>query len=137
VPTQAELLDYESARAFIKLSTEIMGGLKTIYGDDKLFDLFRVLITRYKTSQAAVVKDILEVFGPYCLPEPMVDSAAVSRQMGEFTTLYEADPRAAGRVALKRARAAANDVNRLIENVLVDIFKQRRAQRARAAKQVA
>ena len=82
VPTQAELIDYESARAFIRLATEMLEGIGKGFNDWKTFDLFRVLITRYKTSQINTAQDILAVFGERCLPEPMVDSAAVCRQLG-------------------------------------------------------
>jgi chromosome partitioning protein len=128
VPTQAELIDYESARAFIRLATEMLEGIGKGFNDWKTFDLFRVLITRYKTSQINTAQDILAVFGERCLPEPMVDSAAVSRQLGDLTTIYEADPRKPGRAVLKRALSAANDVYSLLERDIVRAFTERAAQ---------
>jgi len=125
VPTQAELIDFESARAFMKLATEMMTGIGRGFNDWKSFDLFRVLITRYKQSQSETARDILGVFGELCVPEPMVDSAAVSRQLGDLTTIYEADPRSKGRSVLKRAVAAANDVYGLLERDLVRVFRER------------
>lgn len=122
VPTQAELIDYESARAFIRLATEMLEGISKAFNDPKTFELFRVLITRYKTSQINTAQDILAVFGEHCLPEPMVDSAAVSRQLGDLTTIYEADPRKPGRAVLKRALAAANDVYGLLEKDIIRVF---------------
>jgi chromosome partitioning protein len=122
VPTQAELIDYESARAFIKLATEMLSGIGNAFNDPKSYALFRVLITRFKKSQINVAQDILAVFGERCLPEPMVDSAAVSRQLGDLTTLYEANPRAPGRDVLKRAVTAANDVYGLLERDIIRVF---------------
>ncbi len=122
VPTQAELIDYESARAFISLATEMLEGIGKGFNDTKTFDLFRVLITRFKTSQINTAQDILAVFGERCLPEPMVDSAAVSRQLGDLTTIYEADPRKPGRTVLKRALSAANDVYGLLEKDIIRVF---------------
>lgn len=122
VPTQAELIDYESARAFIRLATEMLEGIGKAFNDPKTYDLFRVLITRFKKSQINVAQDILAVFGERCLPEPMVDSAAVSRQLGDLTTIYEADPRKPGREVLKRALSAANDVYGLLERDIIRVF---------------
>jgi chromosome partitioning protein len=127
VPTQAELIDYESARAFIKLSTEMLSGIAKGFDDGKTFDLFRVLITRYKTSQQNTAQDILAVFGERCLPEPMLDSAAVSRQLGDLTTIYEADPRKTGRTVLKRAVNAANDVYSLLQQDIVRAMAEPKA----------
>jgi chromosome partitioning protein len=124
VPTQAELIDYESARAFISLATEMLEGIGKGFNDWKTFDLFRVLITRYKPSQINTAQDILAVFGERCLLEPMVDSAAVSRQLGDLTTIYEADPRRPGRAVLKRALSAANDVYGLLEKDIVRVFAE-------------
>lgn len=124
VPTQAELIDYESARAFIRLTTEMLEGIGKGFNDWKTFDLFRVLITRYKPSQISTAQDILAVFGERCLPEPMVDSAAVSRQLGDLTTIYEADPRKPGRAVLKRALSAANDVYGLLERDIIRVFAE-------------
>lgn len=132
VPTQAELIDYESARAFIRLATEMLEGIGKGFNDWKTFDLFRVLITRYKTSQINTAQDILAVFGERCLPEPMVDSAAVSRQLGDLTTIYEADPRKPGRAVLKRALSAANDVYGLLERDIIRVFSEATQQPARA-----
>lgn len=132
VPTQAELIDYESARAFIRLATEMLEGIGKGFNDWKTFELFRVLITRYKTSQINTAQDILAVFGERCLPEPMVDSAAVSRQLGDLTTIYEADPRKPGRAVLKRALAAANDVYSLLERDIVRTFTEQAARQTPA-----
>jgi len=130
VPTQAELIDYESARAFIKLATEVLQGIGSGFGESKGFELFRVLITRYKQSQSHAAANILSVFGEWCVPEPMVDSAAVSRQMGDLTTIFEADPRSKGRGVLKRAVEAANDVYGLLERDLIRVFQERSARQS-------
>jgi chromosome partitioning protein len=134
VPTQAELIDYESARAFIRLATEMLEGIGKGFNDTKTFELFRVLITRYKSTQISTAQDILAVFGERCLPEPMVDSAAVSRQLGDLTTIYEADPRKPGRAVLKRALSAANDVYGLLEKDIVRVFAEAAAAHESPAK---
>ncbi len=127
IPAQAEYLDYESARAFMRLGIEILEAVSNLFHDTKEFELFRVLITRYRKAQGAVAADIFRVFGDYCLPEPMVDSGAISKAMGNLSTVYEADPKAFGRSALKRALEAANDVHGLLERDLIEIFKERAA----------
>ena len=138
IPAPAETLDFESARAFIKLATEILGAIRNRFGDDKGFEIFRVLITKFQTNSSAhqrLAHRIQQVFGEYCISEPMVQTAAVQSLGNDLKTLYEADPRAKGRGVLKRAIEAANDVNRIIENDVIAVFEARRAERdaARAA----
>jgi chromosome partitioning protein len=132
VPTPAEMLDFESARAFIKLATEIMAAVDNNFGEKKVFEIFRVLITKFKPGSAShqnLAATIRQIFGDHCVPEPMVQSEAVQRLAEGFVTLYEADPRAPGRAALKRALDAANDVNRLIEADFINLFRSRQNSR--------
>jgi chromosome partitioning protein len=128
VPTPAEMLDFESARAFIKLATEIMQAVENSFGERKVFEIFRVLVTKFKPASAShqnLAGTIRQIFGDYCVSEPMVQSEAVQRLAEGFLTLYEADPRAPGRAALKRALDAAKDVNTLIESDFINLFRVR------------
>lgn len=130
VPTPADMLDLESARAFIKLATEILGAVEKTFGERKVFDIFRVLVTKFKTgsdAQQRLAATIRQIFGEYCVPQPMVQSEAIQRLAQGFLTIYEADPRAKGRTALKNALDAANDVNRLVEADFISLFQSRQA----------
>lgn len=130
VPTPADMLDLESARAFIKLATEILGAVEKAFGDRKVFDIFRVLVTKFRTgseAQQRMAGTLREIFGAYCVEQPMVQSEAIQRLAQGFLTIYEADPRAPGRTALKNALEAANDVNRLIEADFIALFQARQA----------
>lgn len=138
IPLQAEFLDFESARAFLKLATEILGAIKSSYNDNKAFELFRILVTRFKPSQREIANDILSIFGPYCVPEPVIDTAAVSKAGEHWKTLYEVTPREAGRGVLKRAMECLKDVNSVLEHDIEEVFRARQALQpeSRAAKAI-
>ena len=90
-----------------------------------MFDIFRVLVTKFKTgsdAQQRLAATIRQIFGDYCVPQPMVQSEAIQRLAQGFLTIYEADPRAKGRTALKNALDAANDVNRLVEADFISLL---------------
>jgi chromosome partitioning protein len=132
LPTPAETLDFESARAFMALAAEILRAVRTNFGTDKRLDIFRILITKYtgRAAELKIANRILEVFGDWCIQEPMVQSASVQKIGSEWKTLYEVDPRGPGRSVLKRALEAANLVNGLIEADIIDVFRERQQKRS-------
>ena len=138
LPTPAETLDFESARAFMALAAEMLKVIRESFGTDKRLEIFRILITRYagRAAELKIANRILEVFGDWCIQEPMVQSASVQKIGSEWKTLYEVDPRGPGRSVLKRALEAADAVNGLIEADIVDVFRVRQMQRD-AARQAA
>jgi len=138
LPTPAETLDFESARAFMALAAEMLKVIRESFGTEKRLEIFRILITRYagRAAELKIANRILEVFGDWCIQEPMVQSASVQKIGSEWKTLYEVDPRGPGRSVLKRALEAADAVNGLIEADIVDVFRVRQMQRD-AARQAA
>ena len=138
LPTPAETLDFESARAFMALAAEMLKVIRESFGHEKKLEIFRILITRYagRAAELKIANRILEVFGDWCIQEPRVQSASVQKIGSDWKTLYEVDPRGPGRGVLKRALEAANTVNGLIEADIIDVFRSRQAQRA-AARQAA
>ena len=138
LPTPAETLDFESARAFMALAAEMLKVIRESFGTDKRLQIFRILITKYagRAAELKIANRILEVFGDWCIQEPMVQSASVQKIGSEWKTLYEVDPRGPGRSVLKRALEAADAVNGLIEADIVDVFRVRQMQRD-AARQAA
>jgi chromosome partitioning protein len=138
LPTPAETLDFESARAFMALAAEMLKVIRESFGTDKRLEIFRILITRYagRAAELKIANRILEVFGDWCIQEPMVQSASVQKIGSEWKTLYEVDPRGPGRSVLKRALEAADAVNGLIEADIIDVFRVRQMQRD-AARQAA
>lgn len=131
LPTPAETLDFESARAFMTLAAEMLKAVRGSFGTDKKLEIFRILITRYAglDAELKIANRILEVFGDWCIQEPMVQSASVKKVGSDWKTLYEVDPRGPGRSVLKRALESANTVNGLIEADIIDVFETRRLQR--------
>jgi chromosome partitioning protein len=138
LPTPAETLDFESARAFMALAAEMLKVIRGSFGTEKRLEIFRILITRYagRAAELKIANRILEVFGDWCIQEPMVQSASVQKIGSEWKTLYEVDPRGPGRSVLKRALEAADTVNGLIEADIIDVFRVRQMQRD-AARQAA
>jgi chromosome partitioning protein len=136
LPTPAETLDFESARAFMTLAAEILKAVRTTFGADKGLEIFRILVTRFsgRDAEKKIANRILDVFGDWCIEEPMVASSSVQKIGSEWKTLYEEDPRGKGRSVLKRALDAANDVNGLIEAEIIDVFREWREKRQPAAR---
>jgi chromosome partitioning protein len=139
LPTPAETLDFESARAFMALAAEMLKVIRESFGHEKRLEIFRILITRYagRAAELKIANRILEVFGDWCIQEPMVQSASVQKIGSDWKTLYEVDPRGPGRSVLKRALEAANTVNGLIEADIIDVFQVRQMQRTAAAQAAA
>ncbi len=135
LPTPAENLDFESARAFMALAAEMLKVIKESFGDEKRLEIFRILITKYagRKGEIKIANRILEVFGDWCIQEPMIQSASVQKIGVDWKTLYEVDPRGPGRSVLKRALEAADTVNGLLEADIIDVFQTRRQQRATSA----
>jgi chromosome partitioning protein len=138
LPTGAETLDFESAEAFMQLAGDILKAVRKSFGDEKELDLFRILITKFqgRDAEKKIAHRILSVFGDYCIQEPMVQSATVQKSASNWRTLYEEDPRGKGRTVLKRAVDAANTVNKMIEEDIVEVFEEWR-QKRRNPEQVA
>jgi len=131
LPTGAETWDFESAEAFMQLAGEILKAVHKNFGDEKELELFRILITKFqgRDAEKKIAHRILTVFGDYCVQEPMVQSATVQKSASNWRTLYEEDPRGKGRTVLKRAVDAANTVNRMIEEDIIDVFEEWRKKR--------
>ncbi len=139
LPTPAETLDFESARAFITLASEILKAVRGTFGTDKGLEIFRILVTRFsgRDAEKKIANRILDVFGEWAIQEPMVASSSVQKIGSVWKTLYEEDPRGKGRSVLKRALDAANDVNGLIEEEIIDVFREWREKRAATAREAA
>lgn len=127
IPCPPEALDFESARAFIKLGAEILRAVRKGFNTNKEFEFFRILITKYNGQQAHqfMANRMLDVFKDRCIEVPMLQSAAVQSLGTELKTLYEADPTAKGRSVLKRAVESANAVNAVIEGDVISVFQAR------------
>lgn len=139
LPTGAEALDFDSAEAFIQMVGEILQSVSKSFDDTKEFELFRILITKFqgRVPELKIARRILDAFGDYAISEPMLQSATVQKSSSNWRTLYEEDPRGkGGRSVLKRAIEGANTVNGYIEQDIIDMFKERRANRS-LARQVA
>lgn len=135
MPLPAEMLDFASGKSFIQLTKEILSAIRTRFTDEKQFDFFKVLVTKFQTNndnQMVMANRIREVYGRYFLPEPMVQTTAIQKAGKDVRTLYEMDPRAPGRAVLKRALESADAVNRLLEAEIIKVYKHRRALRAAA-----
>jgi chromosome partitioning protein len=134
LPTAADNLDFESAEAFMQLAGEILQAVNKSFGDEKELDLFRILITKFqgRDAEQKIARRIREVFGEYCIEEPMVQTSVVQKSGAAYKTLYEEDPRGKGRSVLKRAVEAANTVNKLIEDDIIDVFVERQREQNKA-----
>jgi chromosome partitioning protein len=136
LPTAAEALDFDSAEAFIQMVGEILQAVRKSFGDNKEFDLFRILVTKFqgRDPELKIARRILEAFQDYAIREPMVQSTTVQRSSSNWRTLYEEDPRGkGGRSVLKRAVESANTVNGFIERDIIDVFQERRGMQAAAS----
>lgn len=131
LPTPAETLDFESARAFMQLAAEILKAVRTSFGTDKELEIFRILVTRFseRPAELKIANRILDVFGDYAIQRPMVASSSVQTIGSKWKTLYEEDPRGKGRSVLKRALDSADEVNGLIEQEIIDVFREWREKR--------
>jgi chromosome partitioning protein len=139
LPTAAEALDFDSAEAFMQMAGEILQAVLKNFGDNKELELFRILITKFqgRDAEQKIARRILEVFGDFCIQEPMVQSTTVQKSLSNWRTLYEEDPRGKGRTVLKRAVEAADTVNGFIEQDIIDVFKEWSEKRIAEARQVA
>ena len=88
-------------------------------------------------AEQKIARRIRDVFGDFCIQEPMVQSTMVQKSLTEWRTLYEADPRGKGRTVLKRAVEAADTVNGYIEEDIIDVFKEWSEKRRSEIRQVA
>ena len=139
LPTAAEGLDFDSAEAFLQMVGEILQAVSKNFGDNKELELFRILITKWqgRDAEQKIARRIRDVFGDFCIQEPMVQSTMVQKSLTEWRTLYEADPRGKGRTVLKRAVEAADTVNGFIEEDIIDVFKEWSEKRRSEIRQVA
>ena len=99
LPTAAETLDFDSAEAFMQMAGEILQAVRKNFGDNKELELFRILITKFqgRAPELKIANRILNVFGDFCIQEPMVQFATVQKSSSNWRTLYEEDPRGKGR----------------------------------------
>jgi cellulose biosynthesis protein BcsQ len=123
----------------MQLAGEILQAVRKSFGDEKELELFRILITKFqgRDAEKKIARRILSVFGDYCIQEPMVQSATVQKSASNWRTLYEEDPRGKGRTVLKRALDAANTVNKMIEDDIIEVFQEWRQQRQDKPQQAA
>ena len=139
LPTAAEALDFDSAEAFMQMAGEILQAVEKNFGEAKELELFRILITKFqgRDAEQKIARRILEVFGDFCIQEPMVQSTTVQKSSSNWRTLYEEEPWGKGRNVLKRAVEAADTVNGFIERDIIDVFKAWSAKRTSDARQAA
>ncbi len=129
IPAPAAMMDFESARYFLKLTKEVLAAVRHSYNVVKEFEFLRVLITKFQPG-VAVQQKLANwqrgIFDEFCLSEPMLLSNAVQNLGPTLQTLYEAGPTYKGsREALKRALEAVNVVNGLVEEEVATVFKRR------------
>ena len=129
IPAPAAMMDFESARYFLKLTKEVLGAVRHSYNIVKEFEFLRVLITKFQPGvpvQQKLANWQRGIFDEFCLSEPMLLSNAVQNLGPTLQTLYEAGAAYKGsREGLKRALESVNAVNGLIEDEVVAIFKRR------------
>jgi chromosome partitioning protein len=128
IPAPAAMMDFESARYFLKLTKEVLGAVRNSYNIIKEFEFLRVLITKFQPG-VAVQQKLANwqrgIFDEFCLSEPMLLSNAVQNLGPTLQTLYEAGPGYQGsREALKRALESVNAVNGLIEQEVLAVLKR-------------
>jgi chromosome partitioning protein len=122
------MMDFESARYFLKLTKEVLGAVRQSFNVIKRFEFLRVLITKFQPGvpvQQKLANWQRGIFDEFCLSEPMLLSNAVQNLGPTLQTLYEAGPGYRGsREALKRALESVNAVNGLIEEEVVAVLKR-------------
>jgi chromosome partitioning protein len=122
------MMDFESARYFLKLTKEVLGAVRQSFNVIKKFEFLRVLITKFQPGvqvQQKLANWQRGIFDEFCLSEPMLLSNAVQNLGPTLQTLYEAGPGYRGsREALKRALESVNAVNGLIEGEVVSVLKR-------------
>ena len=137
IPAPAAMMDFESARYFLKLTKEVLAAIRHSYNVTKEFDFLRVLVTKFQPNspvQQKISNWLRTIFDEYCLAEPMLLSTPVQNLGPTLQTLYEAGPSYKGnRAALKRSLEAVNAVNGLIEAEVVAILQRRAGAAATAA----
>ena len=128
IPAPAAMMDFESARYFLKLTKEVLSAVRHSYNIVKEFEFLRVLITKFQPGvpvQQKLANWQRGIFDDFCLSEPMLLSNAVQNLGPTLQTLYEAGSTYKGsRESLKRALESVNAVNGLIEEEVVAVFKR-------------
>ena len=136
IPAPAAMMDFESARYFLKLTKEVLSAVRHSYNIVKEFEFLRVLITKFQPGvpvQQKLANWQRGIFDEFCLSEPMLLSNAVQNLGPTLQTLYEAGSGYKGsREGLKRALESVNAVNGLIEEEVVAVFKRWAATRVEA-----
>lgn len=137
IPAPAAMMDFESARYFLKLTKEVLSAVRHSYNIVKEFEFLRVLITKFQPGvpvQQKLANWQRGIFDEFCLSEPMLLSNAVQNLGPTLQTLYEAGVEYKGsRESLKRALEAVNAVNGLVEAEVVDVLKRWAAARGAPA----
>jgi chromosome partitioning protein len=137
IPAPAAMMDFESARYFLKLTKEVLGAVRQSFNIVKKFEFLRVLITKFQPGvpvQQKLANWQRGIFDEFCLSEPMLLSNAVQNLGPTLQTLYEAGPGYRGsREALKRALESVNAVNGLIEEEVIAVLKRRTAESVESA----
>jgi chromosome partitioning protein len=150
IPAPAAAMDFESARAFLRMGSEVLRAVEAAFGQEKQFEIFRAIITKYDpniVSQQRLSNWIRGVFKDRVLPEPMLLTSVAQNLGPKFKSVYEAEPndetatvraedgsiktKKISREALKRALDSANAVCKLIELDVIDAHKARAAARGR------
>lgn len=128
IPAPAAMMDFESARYFLKLTKEVLGAVRHSYNIVKEFEFLRVLITKFEPGanvQQKLANWQRGIFDEFCLSEPMLLSKAVQNLGPTLQTLYEAGPSYRGsREGLKRALESVNAVNGLVEQEVIQVLKR-------------
>lgn len=130
VPVPPSALDFASSAQFWSLFADLGGNLEQVANQSKSFDFLHVLLSRVDQSDVAapaVRQWIQATYGEYLLPVEVPKTTVTSSKAAEFGTVYDVQRYEGSAKTYKRAADAYDRVVELIEQSIVEAWRQRAA----------
>ncbi len=128
VPVPPSALDFASSAQFWGLFADLGSNLDRASNQGKTFDFLHVLLSRVDQSDVAspaVRQWIQATYGEYLLPVEVPKTTVTSSKAAEFGTVYDVQKYEGSAKTYKRAADAYDRVVELVEQSLVEAWRNR------------
>lgn len=117
IPVPPANIDFASTAHFFGMVIDTLASLRR-HGVDPSYKFLKVALSKFderKSTQAAIVEMMRQVFGQYLLTTPIKDSAEIDNASARFETVYEQQGPLTSREVHRRCLAYLDGLNREIE----------------------
>jgi chromosome partitioning protein len=117
IPVPPANIDFASTAHFFGMVIDTLSSLRN-HGVDPSYKFVKVALSKYderKSTQAAIVEMMNQVFGNFLLTTPIKDSAEIDNASARFETVYEQPKPLTSREVHRRCIAYLDGLNRELE----------------------